>query len=114
MTPAGVTAPAGVSLRQRKTITILTLAQALWDTRFMKLRLMSRPEIAELLDVSDARVRQLDAEGRLPEPVAELRVGRIWLAEDVEAWAAERVDLRKKGAALTPDQTPQDNEAPTT
>lgn len=55
----------------------------------MTIRLMSRPEIADLLGVSDARVRQLDSAGQLPEPVAELRVGRVWLAEDVEAWARE-------------------------
>lgn len=56
----------------------------------MELRLMSRPEIAELLGVSDARVRQLDAAGQLPTPVAELRIGRVWLAADIEAWAAAR------------------------
>jgi predicted DNA-binding transcriptional regulator AlpA len=62
----------------------------------MTIRLMSRPEIAEYLSVSDARVRQLDADGQLPPPVAELRVGRIWLAEDIEEWARARVDRRKK------------------
>lgn len=55
----------------------------------MKIRLMSRPEIADFLGVTDARVRQMDAAGQLPEPLAELRIGRVWLADDVERWARD-------------------------
>lgn len=44
---------------------------------------------AELLGLSRQRVLQLiGSDPTFPKPVAELRIGRVWAREDVEAWAA--------------------------
>lgn len=51
--------------------------------------LMDLHAIAELLGVSKQRAQQLAAGGKMPEPVAELRIGRVWLRADVEKWARE-------------------------
>lgn len=51
--------------------------------------LMSTPEIAELLGVSRQRVDQLSRSKGFPAPAAELAVGRVWLRQDIEAWARE-------------------------
>lgn len=53
----------------------------------MRLDLMGTTEIAELLGVSRQRADQLSRTDGFPEPVAEIAAGRIWLREDVEAWA---------------------------
>ena len=45
-------------------------------------------EIGRMLGVSRQRVTQLAATSDFPAPVAVLSVGRIWLREDIEAWAA--------------------------
>jgi hypothetical protein len=56
-----------------------------------KLDLMGVAEIAELLNVSRQRVHQLAREhADFPQPVAELKAGKIWLRRDVEAWASAR------------------------
>ena len=52
--------------------------------------LMGAAEVAAHLGVSRQRVNQLASGGDLPEPVAVLEAGRIWLADDIRAWAAER------------------------
>ncbi|MFG2056469.1 helix-turn-helix transcriptional regulator [Micromonospora sp. NPDC048930] len=39
--------------------------------------------------ISRQRVYELAMRRSFPEPVAELEQGRVWLAEDVEAWIAE-------------------------
>jgi prophage regulatory protein len=54
-------------------------------------RLMGTAEIATLLGVTPARVSQLADSRRsgFPNPRWELKAGRIWLAQDVEAWAAK-------------------------
>lgn len=49
--------------------------------------LVAAQEIADMLSVSRQRVSQLAAAPGFPPPVAVLRVGRIWLREDVVAWA---------------------------
>lgn len=54
-----------------------------------RIRLMGASEIAELLGVSRQRASQLASRRDFPEPVAVLRQGGVWLAEDVEAWATE-------------------------
>jgi predicted DNA-binding transcriptional regulator AlpA len=51
---------------------------------------MSLAEVIASVGLSSARIYQLIAEGKFPLPVAKLRVGRIWLAEDVEAWDLAR------------------------
>lgn len=54
-----------------------------------RIRLMGASEIADLLSVSRQRASQLASRRDFPEPVAVLRQGGVWLAEDVEAWAVE-------------------------
>lgn len=59
-----------------------------------KLDLMGVTEVRELLGVSRQRVHQLiHDDPTFPKPVAELASGRIWLKQDVSAWA------RKTGRA---------------
>jgi hypothetical protein len=52
-----------------------------------QVRLMGATEAAEAIGVSQTNLRPLTG---LPEPVAVLRCGTIWLADDIEAFAAER------------------------
>lgn len=52
-----------------------------------KLNLVGAAEIANMLGVSRQRVNQIVREKGFPDPVAELTAGRIWLLEDVQAWA---------------------------
>ncbi|MEX0665557.1 MAG: DNA-binding protein [Acidimicrobiia bacterium] len=53
-----------------------------------KLELVGVAEIADLLGVTRQRVHQLMTEqANFPEPVADLAAGKIWLKEDVVAWA---------------------------
>jgi prophage regulatory protein len=56
--------------------------------RMSQLALVSVHEIAAILGVSRQRVDQLSRTEAFPEPVALLAVGRIWLREDIEAWAS--------------------------
>lgn len=49
--------------------------------------LMGTAEIAELLGVSRQRVLQLSQQDGFPEPVAVLRMGKIWHARDMRLWA---------------------------
>ncbi|GGL13007.1 hypothetical protein GCM10012284_54570 [Mangrovihabitans endophyticus] len=47
---------------------------------------MGAGEIQERLGVSRTRAYQLVARRDFPEPYAELQMGKIWLASDVEDW----------------------------
>ena len=47
-------------------------------------------EIVEYLGVSQARAAVLVNRQDFPEPAQYLRVGRIWRAEEVKAWARRR------------------------
>jgi len=56
-----------------------------------KLHLMGAHEIRVLLGgISRQRIYQLTSRRDFPAPVAELAMGNVWLAEDVEAWIATR------------------------
>ncbi|MBQ1027802.1 AlpA family transcriptional regulator [Micromonospora sp. C95] len=56
-----------------------------------KLRLVGSAEIRIMLGgVSRQRVYQITTRRDFPEPVAQLSMGNVWLAEDVERWIAER------------------------
>ena len=44
-------------------------------------------EIGELLGVSRQRVDQLARSEGFPEPIGEIRAGRIWSRQAVEDWA---------------------------
>jgi len=50
-------------------------------------RMMSAPEVAELLGVSRQRVHQLRATPTFPAPLYELRTGPIWDAAAIEHFA---------------------------
>lgn len=49
---------------------------------------MGTAEIADRLGVTAARVNQITDSRKLefPAPLARLRMGQVWLAQDVEAW----------------------------
>ncbi|WP_412735716.1 helix-turn-helix transcriptional regulator [Krasilnikovia sp. MM14-A1259] len=56
-----------------------------------KLNLMGAHEIrVRLGGISRQRAYQLTSRRDFPTPVAELAMGNVWLAEDVEAWIKER------------------------
>lgn len=58
------------------------------------LRLMAAAEIAQALGLGSARIYQImKADPTFPEPIATLRVGKIWLATDIEEW------MRRTGRA---------------
>lgn len=52
---------------------------------------MGTAEIAERLGVTPARVHQITDSRKLkfPEPLQRLKMGQVWLAEDVEGWIRE-------------------------
>jgi predicted DNA-binding transcriptional regulator AlpA len=39
--------------------------------------------------IGRARVYQITQRRNFPEPIAQLEMGNVWLAEDVEAWVRE-------------------------
>lgn len=47
-------------------------------------------EIADMLGVSRQRIQQLAGRPDFPVPVAVLKMGKIWLLADVEAWIERR------------------------
>lgn len=54
------------------------------------IRLMGPAEIGRRLGgIGRARVYQITQRRNFPEPIAELDMGNVWLAEDVEAWIHE-------------------------
>jgi hypothetical protein len=64
---------------------------------------VSVPEVAEILGVSPQRVHELAAgHAGFPEPVYELRTGRLWLRDAIEAFAQrwERKPGRPRAAAF--------------
>lgn len=48
---------------------------------------MAPAEIVDMLGVGRARVHQLIATPGFPDPVAVLKVGKLWLYTDVKKWA---------------------------
>ena len=53
-----------------------------------ELRLMGLAEVAEMLGVGITTASMRKKRGALPTPVAELRSGPVWLAQDIERLAA--------------------------
>lgn len=51
---------------------------------------MGAAEIGRLLGVSRQRVQQLVKTEGFPAPVAVLDMGKVWKADDVHRWAAQR------------------------
>lgn len=54
-----------------------------------RIDLVSTGDIAKMLVLSKQRVDQLARAGKMPEPVAIVSSGRVWLRDDIEAWARE-------------------------
>jgi prophage regulatory protein len=52
-------------------------------------RLMGQQEIRERLGYSRQHTAMLIGQKGFPDPVYTLAMGRIWLADEVEAWIAE-------------------------
>jgi predicted DNA-binding transcriptional regulator AlpA len=50
---------------------------------------MGMAEIAERLKLSRERASQLANRRDFPEPIARLKMGQVWLADDVDRWVAE-------------------------
>ena len=62
-----------------------------------KLRLWGTAEIQERLGVGRARAYQIVSRRGFPEPYVVLKMGQVWLADDVEAWIrAHRPDLAEE------------------
>jgi predicted DNA-binding transcriptional regulator AlpA len=59
-----------------------------------QLELMASGDIAKLLGITQQRVDQLSRTGKMPEPVATVSLGRIWLRSEIEAWARETGRLK--------------------
>ena len=58
--------------------------------------LVSVPEIAELLGISQQRVHQLvNSREDFPKPEANLAIGRVWRREVIEEW--DRTHHRRPG-----------------
>jgi len=66
------------------------LARALAEHDDATLALVGQAEIAELAGVRPGSVGVMAARGQLPAPVAELRMGRVWLRSDIDLWLAGR------------------------
>lgn len=52
--------------------------------------LVAAAEIADMLGLSRQRISQLAASPGFPKPWTELRMGKIWLADDIRDWASRR------------------------
>jgi predicted DNA-binding transcriptional regulator AlpA len=61
-------------------------------------RLMGNAEIIAMFGLSTARAHQLMSDDTFPPPIAKLKAGKIWLAEDVEAWERARQARMKERA----------------
>lgn len=64
-----------------------------------KLDLVGISEIAEMLGVTRQRVDKLSrTDPAFPEPVAEIRAGRIWLRAEVATWVSDS----RRGTGVEP------------
>ena len=64
-----------------------------------QMRLVGAHEIRAILGgVSRQRVHQLTARADFPAPVADLALGKVWSAEDVEVWNNARRHGRCRGS----------------
>jgi len=55
----------------------------------VELDLVGLAEIGDMLGLSRQRVDQLARSNGFPDPVAVISAGRIWLRDDVKAWARQ-------------------------
>lgn len=54
------------------------------------LRLVGTKQIREMLAITRSRCGQIVSTKGFPDPVATLGAAHVWLAEDVEEWAASK------------------------
>lgn len=71
-----------------------------------KLAIVGITEAAQILGISPQRVRQLVNEEKMPAPAATLAYGEtrskeLWLAQDIDEFAAQRQPLRDAQRQLT-------------
>lgn len=59
-------------------------------TKRRKLDLVAQMEISQMAGVKASTVGVWVTRGLLPEPVAHLACGRIWLRSDIAAWLEKR------------------------
>jgi hypothetical protein len=65
--------------------------------------IVSAPEAADILGVSQQRVRELASTApEFPEPVYQLRTGKLWLRAAIEAYAARRPRTPGRRPAVSP------------
>jgi predicted DNA-binding transcriptional regulator AlpA len=70
-------------------------------------------EAAEIVGWDKRRVITYIDRGSFPEPITSLASGRIWLREDVEAYASEWHERRRlAGSAIKPTHPHQEERAP--
>ncbi len=53
-----------------------------------KVRLVGAAEIQDLLGVTRTRVHQITRTKGFPDPYATLRMGSVWVADEVDDWIA--------------------------
>ena len=70
----------------------------------MPLKLAGLAEVAELLGVSKRTAPRYALRDDVPEPVARLRAGPIWLEEDVLTWARSSPQARPGRPLKAPTQ----------
>lgn len=66
------------------------LADDLGSQAPTKLDLVGLAEVVEMTGINRSTVKAYKQRGQMPEPVAELAGGTIWLRSDIERWARER------------------------
>lgn len=54
------------------------------------IRLAGPHEVAAILGVSRQWAAQLSQRKGFPDPIAQLKIGNVWLVQDVEAWKAHQ------------------------
>ena len=63
----------------------------MWSMDELSMRLVGATEIRDLMHgISRQRVYQLTKHKDFPEPAASLAQGKVWLADEVETWLAQR------------------------
>lgn len=61
-------------------------------------KLVGLSEVIELTGRPSATVRLYRSQGKLPNPVAELNCGPIWLQSDIELWHKQNRNGKKRDA----------------
>ena len=75
--------------------------------------LVSIPEIAELLGVSQQRVHQLIASyADFPAPHANLAIGRVWLRTRIDDWASNHPRRPGRRPSTNAPSSPDSNRPP--